>query len=155
MAYATVEDVSVRWGRELSPEETALIEVRLEDVERMIRRRIPDLDARVEAGTVFVEDVVQVESDAVLRLARNPEGYVSETDGNYTYTLHKDLATGQLSITDDEWQILGSPRSGAFVITPQPMMEVGTGTEFWGTRRRTVEAAWRRNKVIDWARQIW
>lgn len=155
MAYATTDDVAVRWGRELSPEETALIGVRLEDVERMIRRRITDLDARIESGVLLVDDVVQVESDAVLRLARNPEGYVSETDGNYTYTLHKDLATGKLSITDDEWEILGAPRSGVFAIAPRPMMEVGVGTEFFGTRRRTVEAAWRRNRVIDWARQIW
>jgi hypothetical protein len=151
MAYATAEDVAVRWGRDLTVEETALVNVRLEDVERMIRRRIPDLDDQVASGQTDVEDVVQVESDVVLRLARNPEGYQSETDGNYAYTIQKDLATGRLQITDDEWAILGAPQQNWFILTPRPVVDTGA----YGFMRRDVEYAWKHNKVIDWVRQIW
>lgn len=160
MAYATTDDVAVRWARALSAEEVALVDVRLADVERMIRRRIPLLDELVAEGTIDIEDVVQIESDAVLRLARNPEGYSSETDGNYTYTLQKGLTSGVLEITDDEWAILGLSRNRFFVITPQPMLD-GTGTESANapiTRRREVERfveGPRGRQVIDWVRQIW
>jgi hypothetical protein len=125
MAYATVDDVAVRWSRDLSCEEKRLVQVRLDDVERLIRRRIPNLDDRLTDGLVDVEDVVQVEADAVLRLARNPEGYVSETDGNYTYQLSKDLATGRLSISSDEWATLGVFRNRLTTLVPSVLMGDG------------------------------
>jgi hypothetical protein len=123
----------------------------LEDVERMIRRRIPDLDDQIAAGTIDVEDVVQVESDCVLRLARNPEGYVSETDGDYTYKLSDNLAGGALGITDDEWAILGvSGGNGMFFLTPVP---AGSSAPYlW---RRDAEDLRHHYKVIDWVRQRW
>lgn len=119
MAYATPADVAVRWGRELSPEESALISVRLADVERMILRRIPDLAARITAGTILEADVIQVEADAVLRVVRNPDGYVSETDGDYTYMVSQDASPGRLTILPEEWELLGVTASGMFVIAPR------------------------------------
>lgn len=120
-AYATAGDVATRWGKaeeDLDPEIVALIEVRLGDVERMIKRRIKDLDDQIAADKIDVEDVKQVESDAVLRLARNPEGYMSESDGNYTYMLRSDLSSGKLEILPDEWETLGVSASGMFIIAP-------------------------------------
>lgn len=162
MAYATNEDVAVRWGRDLTAEEAAMVDVRLEDVERMIRRRIPDLDARVDIGVIDVYDLVQVESDAVLRLARNPEGYYSETDGNYTYQLQKGLTSGTLEITEEEWAMLGMTRNRMFFIDPNPMLD-STGVSSSapitrGAQRREVERfveGPRGRQVIDWVRQIW
>lgn len=119
MAYATSSDVAIRWARTPSEEESALIEVRLNDVERMIRRRVPTLDDLVTAGTVDPDDVVQVESDAVLRLVRNPDGYLSESDGNYTYMLRSDLASGKLEVLPEEWELLGVVRSRMAVIAPR------------------------------------
>ena len=107
MAYATSDDVIELWAKEPEPDVIILIERRLEQVERMIRRRIPDLDARVAASETFLADLIDVESDAVLRLVRNPEGYISETDGSYTYQLSDALNSGQLQVLDDEWMMLG------------------------------------------------
>ena len=118
MAYATACDVAVRWARELTCEESKLVEVRLNDVERMLRRRIPGLADKIASGLIDLQDVIQVEADAVLRLVRNPDGYVSETDGNYTYTIAKELAAGRLEILDDEWEILGVFRSRMSVLVP-------------------------------------
>ena len=158
MAYATADDVAVRWGRELSCEEAALVNTRLEDVERMIRRRIPDLDQQVADGTVNAEDVVQVESDCVLRLARNPEGYYSETDGNYTYMLQKDIVSGKLEITEDEWAILGVTTDRFFTLRPYAQVDSGTYVPPTTPRslwRRDIEEVRRNFRVIDWTRQIW
>ncbi len=107
MTYAQPSDVSARSGRELSDEETSLVSTRLEDAERMILRKIPDLADRISAGDIAEADVVQVEAEAVLRLVRNPEGYHSEQDGTYGYTFSRDLASGRLEITREEWEILG------------------------------------------------
>ena len=154
MAYATPADVAVRWGRELTVEETASVSVRLEDVERMIRRRIPDLDTQVNSGAINVEDVVQVESDSVLRLARNPEGYESETDGDYSYSINKDFAAGTLGITDDEWAILGvtSQGGGMFFLDPVPVMPSPYPYGMW---RRDAEDLRNHYRVSDWVRQRW
>lgn len=122
MAYATATDVAVRWARTPTAEESALIEIRLSDVERMIRRRIPTLDAQVTAGTIGADDLKQVEAEAVLRLVRNPAGYLSESDGNYTYMLKSELASGRLEILPEEWEILGVIRSRIAFVDPAPVL---------------------------------
>ena len=48
-----------------------------------------------------------MESDVVLRLVRNPEGYFSETDGDDTYMLRQDLASGKLELLPEDWETLG------------------------------------------------
>lgn len=122
MAYAEASDVTVRWGKsDLDADTTALIEVRLADVERMLNRRV-DLAAGIADDTFEEADVIQIEADAVLRLARNPDGYLSETDGNYTYMLKQELASGRLEILAEEWEILGITSGGMFIISPNPVM---------------------------------
>lgn len=119
MAYATAADVVTLWAKEPEPEVMLLIERRLEQVERMIRRRVTDLDSRVEESETFEADLIDIEADSVLRLVRNPEGYLSETDGTYTYQLQSDLSGGRLQILDEEWTILGVYRlSRMSTITP-------------------------------------
>ncbi|ASR77123.1 head-tail adaptor Ad1 [Mycobacterium phage MyraDee] len=125
MAHATATDVAVRWGKaiaSLDPETVALIEARLGDVERKIKRRIKDLDDQIDADTIDVEDVKQVEADAVLRLARNPEGYLSESDGNYTYMLQSELSSGKLEILPEEWETLGVSGSSMWILEPNVVM---------------------------------
>ena len=122
--YATVADVEARWGREASDAEAALIDLRIADVERMILHRIPDLDLQVVEGRIFREDVIQVEAEVVLRLMRNPQGFISETDGDYSYQLAKELSTGRLDILDEEWAALGFRRSRMSILVPEPIVEV-------------------------------
>lgn len=123
MAYATAEDVTTLWAKEPEPEVLALIERRLEQVERMILRKVPNLPVRVEANPIYKADVIDIEADAVLRLVRNPEGYMSETDGGYTYQLQTDLSSGRLEVRDEEWEILGvNSISRMSVIVPNLVM---------------------------------
>ncbi|AFR50017.1 Gp19/Gp15/Gp42 family protein [Gordonia sp. KTR9] len=121
MAYATAEDVTTLWAKDPEPETITLINRRLAQVERMIVRRIPDLAGRIADGRIDLADVVDIEADAVLRLVRNPEGYFSETDGNYAYMLRADLSSsGKLEITDDEWETLGvNSHSRVAVLVPK------------------------------------
>lgn len=128
MTIATVEDVAARWGQTPDTAMTALIEKRLGDVERMIERRfreedLPTIQAQITANELLAEDVEQVESDAVLRLVRNPEGFLSENDGSYSYRVIESLASGKLEITAEEWYILGITESdGFFVLVPTAVL---------------------------------
>jgi len=71
------------------------------------RRGLTTLAARITADLTDEEDVKRVESDVVLRLVRNPEGYFSETDGDDTYMLRQDLASGKLELLPEDWETLG------------------------------------------------
>ncbi|MBM7771974.1 hypothetical protein JOD54_002178 [Actinokineospora baliensis] len=118
MAYATSSDVEDRLGRELDDSETQIVYTRLEDAETLILAKIPDLHTRVTANTVPRSVVTMIEADAVLRLLRNPNGFSGETDGNYSYQLSRDVASGKLEILDSEWALLGIRRK-RFVIAPR------------------------------------
>lgn len=117
MAFATVQDVEVRFHRPLTASERALVEARLEDAEDKIRAKLRDLPARLTADPDLIRVVVRVCVDAVIRLVRNPEGYVQETDGNYTYMLSQEYASSRLLITPDEWADLGLRRGFGVVHT--------------------------------------
>lgn len=111
MSYATFEDVEVRFFRGLLPEERDLVEARLGDAEGKIRSRISNLDQKILENPDYLSTVVRVCADAVIRLIRNPEGFVQETDGNYTYMLSQSSAEGRLTILTEEWQDLGIRKS--------------------------------------------
>lgn len=120
MALATVEDVTDRLGKPAEEDLAKLITRRLGDAERMIVRAFRDkgieLDVNHLPADLDAEDLKQAEAEMVLRLARNPEGYFSETDGNYTYQLRQDLSTGVLELTPDDRELLGLTQTGMFVI---------------------------------------
>lgn len=139
MAYATPQDVEVRLGRGLDETESASVSQRLEDAELLIRSRVPDLDTRVAEGRILATAVVLVESEMVLRLIRNPDGYTQETDGNYSYTISAEVSSGKLSVLGSEWSLLGI-RGGVYSIAPYvsiptappyPTSPTDTGWGFW------------------------
>ena len=118
MAYAKAADVQAVYGKSLTTEETALVNRRLEQAERRILRRIPDLADQIAAGTIDQDDVVDIEAEAVLRVIRNPEGLFSEQDGSYGYQLSREAADNSLRITTEEWERLGIKPSRMFQIVP-------------------------------------
>lgn len=120
MSYASFDDVQERFHRELEDVDRVLIETRLKDAEGKIRRRVRDLDDKV-LDPEYMALVVRICADSVIRLIKNPDGYVQETDGNYTYMLSQQLAEGRLRIEQDEWNDLGVSRSVG-VVHVSPML---------------------------------
>lgn len=129
MAYASVEDVQARLNRPLTDEEEQIAETLLEDVEAIIRSRVPDLEERAEDEN-YLALVVMVEANAVLRVLRNPDGYRQETEGNYSYSLSAAVASGHLFVMGSEWELLGATR-GAFTITPHLGSRVASPLNWW------------------------
>lgn len=107
MAYATLEDVQARYHLPIEESLYPLVEARLEDAEGKIRSRIPALDELIAQGRVSEATVVRVTAEAVIRLVRNPDGYVSETDGSYTYQLSYNAGGSDLVIPEEDWFDLG------------------------------------------------
>jgi hypothetical protein len=129
VALATASDVQDILGRELDTAETALVERRLEQVERILLRRIPDLLEQIDAGDLDEADVIDIEAEAVLRVIKNPEGYLSENDGQYGYQLNREAADNSLRILPEEWSLLGIRPSRMFQIVPN-LVASQSGTPF-------------------------
>lgn len=114
MATATLTDVAESLGRPITdPLEVAQVNRWLSNVELLIRARAGDVAA------LDPDVLVYVETEAVIRKIRNPEGKVSEDIDDYRYRLNTDAARGAVFITDDEWALLlpRAPRT-AFTIRP-------------------------------------
>jgi hypothetical protein len=93
----------------------------------MIRNRIPVLDEWCRDER-YQETVIEVESAAVARKALNPEG-VSSTmlqidDGNMQTSIDSSRSRGEISILDEEWDMLlkrVSSDLATAVIAPEPV----------------------------------
>lgn len=62
--------------------------------------------------------MVDIETEAVLRVICNPEGLYSEQDGSYGYQLSREAADNSLRITAEEWEWLGLKPSKMSQIVP-------------------------------------
>jgi len=123
MAYATVSDVEVRYGRTLTASESAQVTAWVEDLEAEILERIPALEALILLGRPTVATLKRVISAAIIRKLDNPKGLKSRTVAIDDYSTTEqpwiEGSAGALDLTDDEWSKLLPGSSGdAFTITP-------------------------------------
>lgn len=95
-----------------------MTQVLLDDAEAMLERKIPDLLDKAAKDDSYRRAVIMVEAMMVCRVLRNPGGYRSESEGDYSYTTDTRAASGFLTVLDSEWQMLGASSDGAFTITP-------------------------------------
>ena len=111
MAVATRKDVETSLMRDLDANEEKYVLDLLDRAERLIQSRIPDLHTRIESDPCggFQNTVADVEAEAVARVFRAPDSgvYSSETEGNYSYSVNMQVASGLLDILDAEWSRLG------------------------------------------------
>ena len=123
MAYATVADVEVRYGRTLTAPESAQVAAWIADLESEILERIPDLEVLVLAGRPTIGTLTRVVSAAIIRKLQNPSGLRTRTvaidDYSTTETVDAANSAGYLGLTDDEWSLLLPGSAGdAFTIRP-------------------------------------
>ena len=119
MAHAILQDVTDSLGRPIVGAEATQVLGWLDKIERIVSRKLGDLDALISDGRLSAELLVDVETEAVIRKVKNPDGKVSEGIDDYNYRLNENARKGDLFLTDDEWALLapGSP-SGAWTISP-------------------------------------
>ena len=130
MTCAQVDDVAAELGRDIAADGTEAKQITkwLRRAEMLIRNRIPVLDEWCE-DEAYRDIVVEVESAAVARQALNPEG-VSSTmlqidDGNMQTSIDSSRSRGEISILDEEWDMLlkrVSSDLATAVVTPEPVV---------------------------------
>ena len=123
MTYATVEDVVARYGRTLTPGESAQVVEWLEDLSSDVRVRIPDIEARMILSLDYARLVKRVIAETIGSKLRNPEGLrqrtVSIDDYSETKTVDVANSSGRLWISDEDWSLLLPATAGeAFTINP-------------------------------------
>lgn len=105
--YADVDDVRGASDRPIPDSRVPYVQGRLNAAHRLLRSKAPALDARVDSGALDPALVKDVIVEMVLRVLRNPGGYRSETDGDYSYSRDTQVASGRLTVTDDDLETLG------------------------------------------------
>ena len=124
MAYATVSDVEVRYGRTLTTAESAQVTAWIDDLEAEILERIPALEALILAGRPTLGTLRKVFTSAIIRHLDNPKGLKSRTVTIDDYSTNEQpwiqgTPGGGPELSDDDWSKLLPGSSGdAFTITP-------------------------------------
>lgn len=116
MPHTTPGDVATDLGRPLTDSEYEQVSAWIGRVEARIMQRIPDLaDRALDPG--YLDRLVGVVVDVVVRKVRNPEGLRSERIDDYYYD--RGAQSADLSLTDLEWaELLPESASGAFSTRP-------------------------------------
>lgn len=122
MAWTTAADVIGSWIGDGAPEDPALVDSWIGRAERLVRRSVPDVQARLDAeadllepSTELLETVKDVVVAAVTRVFRNPEGKRSAqmTTGPYSENVtYGGDQPGGLTLTDDELSLLRGIQGG-------------------------------------------
>ena len=98
---ATVDDVVSRF-RPLTTAEQVVAQTLLGDAWEMLLGRRPNLEADITSGAISEATVVRVVANMVIRVLRNPDGYLQESIDDYTYRRDAVVSTGLLHLTPDE-----------------------------------------------------
>lgn len=68
------------------------------------------IESRLASGVLDLELYYGIVAEAVLRVIRNPDGFTTEQQGNYSYGIRAAVASGYLMFTADNMlDLLGEP----------------------------------------------
>jgi hypothetical protein len=129
---ATITDLTARSFRPLTEQEQAVGATLLEDAWNLILTHRPGAADRLTDPT-YLALVKQVQCAMVLRVVKNPEGFLSEQQDDYQYRRDSAVSAGALYVSDAELALLGSGEGvseGAWTINTRPP---GIGPGYWAT----------------------
>lgn len=138
MAHAKQTDVETSLMRELTPSESQYVVAMLDRAEALLKARIPDLEEKVAASADYLARVVAITAEAVARVFRNPAGYRQESEGNYSYSLNFQVASGLLDVLDNEWSRLGIGMLGSLAPTMDGYLATRGGGDDWVMSERVL-----------------
>lgn len=109
----TVEEIDSRYEDTIPADKTAWVQQKTDAAVRELLNMIPTLQSRVDTQAIDREFVVDKVADAVLRVVRGPEGYASESEGEYSYKLNARVVSGDLWFPEEDLLQLGWVKPGA------------------------------------------
>lgn len=118
-ALADMFALEVRLGRDLEGAEAARAQAALDDASALVREeaRRDWLDA--DGNPNPPSAVLTVVLTAALRVVRNPDGYTSEAEGDYSYRRSEDTGLG-VYLTEEEKTIVRRYRGTKQALWTQP-----------------------------------
>lgn len=129
MAWTTADEVIAAWVGDGAPTDTALVGRWIEKAERLLRSKVTDLQARMDAGSTVEPDLLgnvqDVVTEMVQEVFRNPERVRQRQEGAGPFqgsvTFGGDKP-GSLTVTADQLATLAAPGSsaGSFTIDMMP-----------------------------------
>jgi hypothetical protein len=128
MAWTTAAEVIGAWIGDDAPSDASKVDVWIGKAEREVRRRVPDLQARIDGGTEpdLLENVRDVVTAMVHRVFRNPEGLRTTSRGEGPFSTAMTYGgdnPGGLHLSDDELAKLSAAgvNRGAYTIDAIPV----------------------------------
>lgn len=123
-AYATVDDVVLRW-RALSDAEVVVASALLEDAAVMIRSVVPNLETRVADGDLDPEALKIVSCRMVKRSMQAPAGFegvsqFNQTAGPFSQATQFANPAGDMWLAKADRKLLGVGGSRAFTVDMWP-----------------------------------
>ena len=108
----TQQDIEAQW-RPLTDAEAATVSGRAASAWLRILAKVPDVEARMTAGTLAEAVVRDVMVSMLLRVFKNPDGFRSFggqiDDGQESATVDSALSTGEIYVSADELAMLAPP----------------------------------------------
>lgn len=150
MAWTSPEDVTDAWIGDGAPTDDGSLQNWIDRAERLIRRRVTDLQERIDAEaeeipsrTDLLDTARDVTVAMVIRVFRNPDGTrqvnTTTTTGPFSDTRSQTYGgdvPGGLGLTDDELAALQGLSAGAFTIdllpNTSPFARGGIYPPAWG-----------------------
>ena len=123
--FATADDVDAL--RPLDSEDRALAGTLLVYGAALIRRKQPDIDARIASGELDPDLAKLVAVQMVIRVLRNLDGVRQETVGPSSITYDPSQAIGQLIVTPDDLATLAPAPTGIGIGTARLGAGLGGG----------------------------
>lgn len=129
---AIVADLEARF-RPLNDTERSVAQALLDDAWAILLARRPLLDTQLVDGDVAEALVRAVVSAMVLRVLRNPEGWVTEAVDDWSGRRADSAAAGLLYVSDDELGLLqpAGVGGGAFTIRPTGTLATSQPPDPW------------------------
>lgn len=145
MSWTIPEDVTDAWIGDDAPGDDTKVQLWIDKAERELRRRVPDLQARIDAEAELVppsEELLETAKDVVVamvtRIFRNPTGTrqknATVTTGPFSETTSETVggnSPGVLEPTSDELaKLSGLSESGAFTVDLLPSTSPFSGATY-------------------------
>lgn len=135
--WADYSDVTDRWVSGVIPADESQVMQLLADAEDSILKNFPDIQTRIDNGTLPIERVQKVAAWMVIRHLRNPELRRSTSDsaGPFQRSItHGGENPGLMAMTDEEKSELSGPQSlrgKAFGFNMAPNMMPQYDDDLW------------------------